>query len=430
MPIKTNISATDSKKMIQLAAGLFAANMRRSGIMNLLSGKMPTGVDGAVSTIRRQSSQEMPVVRCRDLGKSMGDEITFQLDQPVTSYPIMGSRNAEGRGVGMSFSEDRLRIDQARFPISAGNNMSSIRSPWDLKPLAKAKAQSLMDRYCDQSMLVHLCGARGFQKDINWTIPLESEAEYQEVMVNPVRAPTKNRHYIASGSAIKQFAVNAGDMDITTADIFKMDTVDSMRAVLDQIPLPPPAVKIEGDSGSEDSPFRVWLVSPAQYVKFAADPSFRAFKASCHERARDAKNHPLFLGEAGLWNGFIIRKMPYPIRFYAGDTVKYCASTSSETESSCLVPAGFSTNFAVDRSIILGGQSLAEAFGAGNRSGIPFFWSEQEHDHGDKLELLIGTVRGVSKIRFSVETSDTTKEFTDFGVISVDTAVPIIGARS
>ena len=108
-----------------------------------------------------------------------------------------------------------------------------------------------------------------------------------------------------------------------------------------------------------------------------------------------AGQHPLFMGDAGLWNGILIVKMPKPIRFYAGDTVKYCASYTSETESSVVVPAAFGTTYAVDRAILLGGQAIAEAFAKHNGSGVPFFWSEKQLDHDDKLEMLVGTIRGV-----------------------------------
>ena len=145
-------------------------------------------------------------------------------------------------------------------------------------------------------------------------------------------------------------------------------------------------------------------------------------------RANQAGQHPLFLGEAGLWNGFLIIKMPRAIRFYAGDVIKYCASHTSEAESSALVPASFSTTHAIDRSIILGGQAVAEALASSDKSGIPFFWSEKELDHGDKAELLIGAIRGVSKVRFEVDTGEG-KQLTDYGVTIVDTAVPIIGER-
>ena len=59
-------------------------------------------------------------------------------------------------------------------------------------------------------------------------------------------------------------------------------------------------------------------------------------------------------------------------------------------------------------------------------SGMPFFWSEKELDHGDKVELLIGAIRGVSKIRFDVDTGNG-HEFTDYGITVVDTAVDSFG---
>lgn len=427
---KTHAKYGDKTNMIQQAVGLFAAHMQRNSTFNRLTGKMPTGTAGVEATLRKQTTQHMPIVRCQDLGKGRGDEVTFHLLNPVGAKPIMGSRYAEGRGTGLSVTQDKLRVDQARFPIDLGDAMTTIRSPVDFRAVGRPVAQSLMDRYIDQSLLVHMAGARGFHNNIEWCIPTEADSDFQSIMVNQVKAPSKNRHYVASGSAVQSVAANAGEFVIATTDVFKMDTVDSMRTVLDQIPLPPPIVKFEGDKAADDSPLRVWMVSPAQYNKFAADPSFRQFQASALARASQAGQHPLFLGEAGLWNGFLIIKMPKPIRFYAGDVIKYCADKSTEVETSLTVPAGFGTSFAVDRSIILGGQAIAEALASSgmDKSGIPFFWSEKELDHGDKVELLIGAIRGVSKIRFEVDTG-AGKEITDYGITVVDTAVPIIGAR-
>jgi Protein of unknown function (DUF4043) len=52
------------------------------------------------------------------------------------------------------------------------------------------------------------------------------------------------------------------------------------------------------------------------------------------------------------------------------------------------------------------------------------FWSEKELDHDDKLELLVGTIRGMSKIRFEIDHGDS-KQLTDYGVTVIDTAVAI-----
>lgn len=425
---KTNAPAGAKTNMIQQAVGLFATHMQRNSTLNRLAGKMPKGEAGVAATLRKQTTQHMPIVRCQDLSKGTGDEVTFHLLNPVGAKPIMGSEYAEGRGVGMSLSEDRLRVNQARFPVDLGNTMTSLRSPADYRRLGRPVAQSLMDRYTDQSVLAHMAGARGFHNNIEWVVPTTDDADFGKIMVNRVKAPTKNRHYIASGDAVKAFSASAGAVDIASTDVFNKDTVDSMRTVLDQIALPPPIVKFEGDAAAEDSPLRVWMVSPAQYNLFARDSEFRAFQASALARANQANRHPLFLGDVGLWNGFLIIKMPRPIRFYSGDVVKYCADSDSERESEAKVPAAFADKFAIDRSIILGGQAVAEAFASSEKSGIPFFWSEKPLDHDDKLELLIGTIRGVSKIRFEVDTGEG-KEITDYGVSVVDTAVPIIGAR-
>ena len=423
---KTNAAYGDRTNMIKQAVGLFATHMQRSGIMNLLAGKMPAGEAGAEATLRKQTDTHMPIVRVQDLGKKTGDELTFNLLNPVGAYPIMGSNYAEGRGTGLSLSEARLRVNQARFPVDLGNVMTQIRSPFDLRKLGRPVAQSLMDSYKDQSLLVHLCGARGFHNNIEWRIPLAGHANFKEIMVNSVKAPTKNRHFTADAAGVTSFTVNAGAVDIATTDMLTLDTVDAMKTVLDQIALPPTMIKVAGDRSAEDSPLRVWLMSPAQYNKFAADPAFRQFQSAALARASNANSHPLFQGDVGLWNGFIIRRMPRPIRFYAGDTIQYCASFDSEIETAATVPASFGDKFAVDRSIILGGQALAEALAASEHSGVPFFWSEKELDHGDKWELLIGTIHGMSKIRFDVDTG-IRREFTDYGVVTVDTAVPIFG---
>ena len=429
MATNTHAAYGDKTNMVQQAVGLFATHMQRNTTLNRLTGAMPKGSAGAESTLRKQTSASMPIVRCQDLSKQQGDEVTFHLLNPVGAKPIMGSRNAEGRGVGIGISEDKLRVNQARFPVNLGDAMSTIRSPVEFRKLGRPIAQSLMDRYIDQSLLTHLAGARGFHNNIEWVVPTTADADFAEILVNPVKAPTKNRHFVADSGAIKPFAINAGEVDITTADVLNMSVVDSVRTVMEQIALPPPPVIFEGDKAATDSPLRVLLVSPAQYSGFATDASFRQLQASAIARANQANQHPLFLGEAGLWNGILIVKMPKPIRFYAGDTIKYCADYTSETESGVVVPSSFGTTFAVDRAILLGGQAVAEALAASDKSGIPFFWSEKELDHGDKVELLLGAIRGVSKIRFEVDTGSE-KQFTDYGTVAIDTAVPIIGARN
>lgn len=422
----TNIPYGSPQAIVLQSVGLFAANMQRNTTMNRLTGKFPQQAD-AESNLRQQTSNQMPIVRCMDLRKMAGDEITFDLINPMGGKPIMGSRNAEGLGRSMSFSQDRLRINQARYPISAGDTMTQQRTPHELRSLARTLGESYMARLADQQILVHLAGARGFHNNVEWAVPLRADADFAEIMVNEVQAPTRNRHWMSTGSGIEKIVAAANEITIATTDVMNADVVDGIRTVIDSMPLPPPPVIFEGDKMASDSPLRVLLVSAEQYTSFVQSTGFRTLQANAMARSAQAGNNPVFTGDAGLWNGILIVKMPKPIRFYAGDSLRWCASTTSETETTTdLVPAAFGANFAVDRAILLGGQALAEAWGKHNKTGAPFFWSEKELDHGDKLEVLVGAINGRSKIRFLLD-HGTESQYTDYGVIAIDTAVRIAG---
>ncbi len=421
---QTNIPYGSPQAVTVQSAGLFAASMQRPTTIGRLTGKLPQQAD-AEASLRFQSGNELPVVRCMDLSKTAGDEITFDLINPTGGKPIMGEKYAEGQGDKMDFSQDSLRINQARKPISAGGKMTQQRTPHQLRQLARSLAQNYMTRLEDQLAVTHLAGARGFANDIEWAVPLASDADFASICVNPVKAPTRNRHFMSTGSGIESIAASGNEITLATTDVMNIDLVDALRTKLDSMPLPPPPVRVEGDQMSQDSPMRVLLCSSEQYTALVQSTNFRTFQANAMARAQMAKSSPLFMGEAGLWNGILIMKMAKPIRFYAGNAVNWCASLTSTTETTTdLVPAAFGTTYAIDRALLLGGQALAEAFGKARQTGNPYFWSEKELDHGDKLEVLIGAIFGKSKVRFDID-HGTSVQPTDFGVMAIDTAVRI-----
>lgn len=422
----TNIPYGSPQAVKLMSMALFAANMQRNSTIGRLTGQFPQSGD-AEATIRRQSSNEMPIMRCMDLTKTAGEEITFDLVNPMGGKPIMGSNFAEGQGRALSFSQDKLRINQTRYPISAGDTMSQQRTPHQLRGLARAGGQAYMDRLQDQLTIVHLAGSRGFHDNIEWAVPLASDADFASIAVNPVRAPTYNRHFMSTGSGIETIKAAANEITLTNTDLMNIDVLDGIRSMIDGMPLPPPPVNFPGDKMASDSPLRVLLVSSEQYNAILRSNSnqFRTFQAQAMARSQMAGQNPLFMGEVGLWNGILIVKMPKPIRFYAGNAINHATSVTSATEiATDLCPAALGTTYAVDRALLLGGQALGEAWGKHPKSGSPFFWSEKELDHADKLELLVGAVNGRSKVRFDVNYGTNTQP-TDYGVIAIDTVVAI-----
>lgn len=427
MTMNSHIPAGSDKAMFVQSAGMFALAENRLSRLGQLSGPLPKGEGKVAEMIRKQSSSDFPIVKCMDLSRGKGDEVEFHFVQPSKMRPTMGSRMVEGKGKGLAYEKARTRVDQARIPVKLEDTMTGIRSAVDFTRLARPVAQSHANAYLDQSILTHLGGARGFHDNIEWRVPTEDDPEFAEMLVNPVKAPTKNRHYMADGTnGVKQFTVNSGEASLASTDDLSMSVVDAVRTLIESLPLPPPAVKIPGDVAAEDEPLRALLLSPAQYHAFAQDDAFRKFQVAALNRAANAKRHPLFLGEAALWNGILLLKQPKPIRFYAGNTIRYAASNLTEVENSCLVPASFGTTHAVDRAILLGGQSLMQAFARSGLSGMPFFWNEETFDHKDKRELMIGVIQGLQKVRFPVNQGDGTKHWTDIGALALDTVVKLI----
>lgn len=422
------------------SAALFASWMQKNTRLKNLSGTLPTQPEAeGVIRNRTQSTNKMPIVLIKDLTKEAGDEITVDLVQPYNAYPIMGDEVAEGRGGAIRFGEDRLRINQARFPIDCGGVMSQQRTKWNLRTIAKAQIEGLSDRFTDQTMLTHLSGARGFHNNVEWAVPLAAHPDFNKFVVNPVRAPSRNRHFLATAGGIKPVSATGNVLDIATTDAMGMDQLDAIRTLVETMPLPPPPVQFEGDMMANDDPIRVLLVSADTYTKIIQSTntagSFRNFQANAYQRApTDSKGtkHPLFMGDVMLWNGILVVRLPKPIRFYAGNVMNWCADVNSSTETTTdTINANFNVGgvprFAVDRSILLGGQALAMALGGYMKSGLPFFWSEKDLDHDNRLEILGGMINGLSKIRFAVDYGDGLKQPTDHGVIAIDSAVPITG---
>lgn len=424
----TNIPFGSEQARVFQSAHLFVGAMQRKSKLNRLAGKFPTQAD-AENKLRNQTSTDFPIVRCMDLKQMAGDEVTFDIVNRLNGIPIMGSEMAEGRGEEITFGQDRLRINQTRKPISAGDTMSQQRTPYQLRKLAQVLGMDFMGRFEDELTIVHMAGARGFINNANWIMPLMTDPEFAKLCVNPVKAPTLNRHYIVDGDAVKQISATANAIDIATTDLFTMDTVDNINSLMDMMAIPPDYCKFDGDEAADDEPIRVLLVSPAQYSSFKRSNSgkFRELQASAMARASMAKNNPLFRGEVGLWDNTLIIKMPRAIRFFAGDPIYHGTSVTNATEiTTDLVPASFGTDYAVDRAILLGSQALGEAFGKHRKSKGPYNFSEKELDHDDKYEILLGTVGGKSKIRFELDHGATDGiQPTDHGITVFDTVVKL-----
>lgn len=430
--MQTNVASGSNLALTQYSVALTAQLLRAPGNVNALTGPAPKQSD-AEAAIKLQTEPGMPFVRISDLGVTAnggGDTVTVDAFDVTGGKPIMGDRNAEGRGQKLSSSSFSAKIDLATFNVDAGGKMSRQRTRHDLRRIAKAEIAAYFPRFVWQRTLVHTAGTRGSQSGASWDVPLTSDADFSEIMVNTVKAPTYNRHLVVNAGSLTRGGLQLASL--ATTDVWKLSVLDDLAFFLDsqETRLPPP--RITGDKQAYDAPLKgILMLSPGAYNSLITDISsstsnLRAYQAAVTDRQKYASDHPLFMGEVGIWRGVLVKKMDYSILFNAADSYQYItvANRLTETETAGTVPAlGGAGAFVAERGILLGAQALARCEGASS-SGVQATIIENTYNAGRNYEYLGEFMGGEMKFRFSMPNTNGDKEPTDYGVYVIDAAAP------
>lgn len=389
-------------------AALFLEASRRPTFTNIQTGPAPT-LKGEARKAKGQTAAGAPIVRVTDLESAAGDEVTVDIFHQLRQKPVMGDKTIAGKGANLKYASFTLNIDQGRTLVDAGGRMSQKRTKHNLKLTAKTLLSPYYNRLADQISLVHLAGARGDHYDADWILPTADDADFAEIMVNSVTPPTYDRHFYGGDAT----AID----NIDSADKFTLAAVDRLRLALDEMAFPLQPIQMDGDPMAEDSPFHVLWITPRQWYDFwtaTSGADWRALVANALERSK-GWSHPLFRGDAVMWNNILVKKQPRPIRFNSGSTVTVCTNTVDA--STTTLTAGVR----IERAILLGAQALADAYGAtgGAGGGYYFKMHSETTDHGNREEMSIAWMNGKAKIRFQ----GTDGRVNDHGVLVLDTAV-------
>ena len=427
---QTAVAKGDALARKLYSVALFAQTQKQPGFSRNLTGAAPTGEGAAQAKIKGQTSPDMPIVRVTDLTKTAGDTVSVDMFGVVNGKPLVGDQNAEGRGEKLSSSSMDISLDLVTKPVDAGGKMTQQRTIHDLRGLAAAQLVSYFARLDDQTSLVHLAGARGNQSTSDWIVPLQSDADFTSIVVNSVKAPTYNRHFVANGTGLTRGGQQLGS--IATTDIFKLEHIDAIRTYMDELAFPLQPVKIEDDPAAEDEPMWVLYLSPRQYSSLLTNTSgavLRTFQQYAWNRASYGSKHPLFRGEVGMWNGILVRKLNRAIRFATGDSPNVITSANAvtATETTQAINAGFTNlpgGFAVDRAVLLGGQALGNVYGRNKTSDYYYSWMERQYNFGRNVEVAGDVMGGKAKLRFNYDESGVLTP-TDHGVMVIDSAVSI-----
>lgn len=412
-------------------AALFANTQRQPSLMNNLTGPAPKQPE-AEAKLKGQTSPDMPLVRVTDLSKSQGDAVSVDLINQTGGKPIMGDRMAEGKGQRLDMSSMDVRIDLATQVVDAGGKMTQQRTVHNLRGLAMANLQGWFRRFHDQTSIVHLAGARGSQVGTDWVVPLATDPDFAEIMINSVKAPTYNRHYVADGTSLVQGGQALANVD--TTDIFKLEHVDALAAIIGDMEFKLQPIRIPGDVAADDEPLYLLLVTNRMWQSVLTNTTgqvWRTFLQNAWNRASTftgPKKHPLFTGEAGIWHNILMRKTDRAIRFNGGAQVQYCTAAGQATAAEAQVTVNaLDATHAVDRGLLLGAQALAHVYGKNQGSDTYANWMEHRYNFDRNLEVAGEVMCGKAKLRFEVPDVNGSRIPTDNGVMVLDTVVALNG---
>jgi len=407
----TNIPVGSALARKVYSVGLFTRVQHSPGFMNLISGEMPKEGSFAAKT-KGQTSPDYPIVKAGDLAKGAGDTVSIDLFNILQGKPVMGDTRIEGRMMQLTYSSMDVKINQVRGGADSGGRMTQKRTVHNLRNISMAGLQAWMQRLEDQTALVHLAGARGSQATTDWVVPLQNDPDFDSIMVNSIKAPTKNRYFAANDAT--------DPSTIGTNDALTLQDIDRIVAQLRESPVVLQSVKIKGDDRAWNDPLWVMFVTERQWLYLQSrtgQTTWRQAVTNAFERKSAGVKHPLFDAyETIMWNGVLVKRMNrYAIRFAAGDSVKI---DTGGTDGGTYTESTVTTSQPVDRAIIVGAQALAKAYG---KSASDYFydWSEKEVDHGNSIETVCAAMCGSAKIRFRIDGADT-----DFGVAVVDSYAP------
>jgi len=435
----TNIPSTSGLSPKVWSDALFAMAGKQPTPINAISGPAPT-VEKAGAMLRRQSTENMPVVRVNDLSQSAGDTVRVDCAHITKLRAIMGDRNAEGMGSPLSFTYMDVKIDMATLPVSAGGKMTQKRFQNDLRMVALNQLKGGIPNLLWQRCLTQLSGARGSQDGIDWVLPKEEDPDFSSMLVNfnpatqKAQAPTFNRHYVIDGGSLVQGGQQLANIDST--DILKLGHLDQLSGLLSELTVRMQPIRIPGDPAAGDDPIKgLLLVDNLVWQQMLADTSsantIRQWQALAVERARygNLQQHPLFAASPFLWNGILVRKIgDFSVRFEGGSKQQYVAQGDRYTATESQVTLPNLGNYQVARNLLLGAQALAMCAGANQQSGVPYTMLENRTNYERNTEMAGEIMGAEAKIRFALPDGQGNTEPTDIGVMVLDSIIPKIAA--
>jgi N4-gp56 family major capsid protein len=317
------------------------------------------------------------------LEKDAGLEVTVDLLMPMSMEPVVQAK-LEGRGQALKYFTDKLRIEQVRGAVGAGDRVTNKTTLRNLRQDAKTVMTDWWSRLQDELFFIYMAGGFGnVSQGYLWT------SANKFFTVNAITAPD-SQHILYGGNATAKG-------DVGTDDGFDLRLIDKCVAK---------AETMGGDGTNELSMIPVNIEGKKCYVMLMHTFQYDAMKSTTatgqwldiQKAAAGAAgmNSPLFKNSGGMYADCLIHKHRNVPRFndYGGGSV------------------------AAARALFLASQAAVIAYGSSGGIGTRYKWTEVMTDHEDQVEIGTHCIFGVKKSTYTSKDSSVTR---DFGVFAVDT---------
>lgn len=305
-----------------------------------------------------------------ELNKKAGEKITYGLRMKLDGDGVEGDNIIEGTSAetALDFYNDALFVTQRRKGTKSKGKMSEQRVPYNMRKEGRDALAIWWAEDYDEQLMMYLAGARGVDTSFHVALGYTGRAN------NSFNSPDSD-HVIYGGNATGLSDIDAQDkMDIKIVEklVSKVETLDPMI-----------------------QPFRI--MGEKKYVLLMHTWNAYDLRTSISQtdwleihKATDGQKSTIYQNALGEYAGMILHKHRNVIRF---DSTTGC-----------------SDGITASRSLCLGAQAAAIAWGGGSAMGR-YSWNEETDDRGNALAITAGAIYGTKKIRFNSK---------DFGVIGVD----------
>lgn len=343
----------NSAANIILSAKLFKQAIGDSFFIGKFAGRefIRTGDTSLIST-----TPTTPIQQLRDLEKTAGDAIYYDLIPDIRGDGVYGDEQLRGREKSLTITTDGLHIDQVRQGVDAGGRMTRKRTKHDLRAQARVALTRWFARFFDEAITCYLAGIRGEGTE-NWVLP----TDWSGFAGNP----------LVEHDAQHTFTIDSTgnpSNNVSDATEFTLGWLDKLATYIKMMD-PPPNPLFEGGE-----PYYVVVLHPKAVEQLRTDAGPQSWLEIQKAAGVRGTNNPIFTGALGRYGMFVLHeysKIPY--KTIGSDKYAY--------------------------NLVLGAQAAVIAFG--NASGKFYMdWYEELEDRGNRLVVTASTICGIKRCEF------------------------------